>query len=356
MKKSLIALAVLGAFAGAASAQSSVTLYGVVDVNLQRTDPKAGTTTDVDATTGVNGGGLAGNRWGVRGSEDLGGGMRAIFQLEGGYNVDDGTLGQGGRLFGRQAYGGLAGNFGTVVAGRLATFSSGTGAFDKFGSLDPFRTGYGLAGFNATMSGANALRVDNAIAYLTPALGGFSAGIGHTFRANLGENAGGSSNNNNGQFMYANFSAGPLYAVLTYNRIKLGEVPGGPTTKHLQIGASYDLKFVKLSAAYAKEDDQFALATTSAQAPGSDAKAWAIGASAPFGPHRVFGSYQKRNVDSFGSTPEGDRKVWALGYEYSLSRRTTFYAAYSDVKDDGSLKTANFGGQTQTSIGLNHTF
>lgn len=357
MKKSLIALAVLGAFAGAASAQSSVTLYGIVDVNVQRTDPKAGTASDTSATTGVNGGHLAGNRWGVRGSEDLGGGMRAIFQLESGFDIDRGTLGQGGRLFGRQAYAGLAGNFGTLVAGRLAAFSSGTGAFDKFGSLDPFRTGYGIGGFQSTMSGANALRLDNTIAYLTPAIGGFSAGIGHTFRVDGAENAGGSSANNNGQIMYANFSAGPLYAVLTYNRIKVGEVAGDPTEKHLQVGASYDLKVVKLSAAYAKEDDQFSgLRTTSAQVAGSDAKAWAVGASAPFGPHRLAASYQKRDVDAFQGTPEGDRKVWTLGYEYSLSRRTTFYASYADLKDDGSLKTATSGGSKQTTVGLNHTF
>lgn len=359
MKKSLIALAVLGAFAGAASAQSSVTLYGVADVNVQRTDPKAGTVSDAPATTGVNGGHFAGNRWGIRGSEDLGGGMRAIFQLESGFALDNGTSLQGGRLFGRQAYAGLAGGFGTLVAGRLATFSSGTGSFDKFGTIDPFRTGYGIGGMQNTFSSANATRLDNTIAYLTPTMGGFSAGIGHTFRVNGGENAGGSSNNNNGQIMYANFSAGPLYVVLTYDRIKLGEITGDPTEKHLQIGAAYDLKVVRLSAGYAKEDDVFpagGLSTTPQQAAGSDATAWIIGAAAPFGPHRLAASYQKRDVDSFGTTPEGDRKVWTLGYEYSLSRRTTFYASYADLKDDGSLKTATSGGAKQITAGLFHSF
>lgn len=357
MKKSLIALAVLGAFAGAASAQSSVTLYGVVDVNVQRTDPKVGTSgVDTPATTGLNSGHLAGPRWGLRGSEDLGGGMRAIFQLEGGYSVDNGQLGQGGRLFGRQAYGGLAGGFGTLVAGRLATFSSGTGSFDKFGTIDPFRTGYGIGGMNNTFSSANALRLDNAVAYLTPTMGGFSAGIGHTFRVNGGENPNGSGNNNNGQFMYANFSAGPLYVVLTYDRFKLGEVANDPSQKHLQIGAAYDLKVVRLSAGYAKEDDVFALSTTPQQAAGSDATAWIIGAAAPFGPHRLAASYQKRDVDSFGTTPEGDRKVWQVGYEYSLSRRTTFYASYADLTDDGSLKTATSGGAKQITAGLFHSF
>lgn len=366
MKKSLIALAVLGAFAGAASAQSSVTLYGIVDVNVQRTDPKVGTSgVDTSATTGVNSGHLAGNRWGLRGSEDLGGGMRAIFQLESGYSLDNGTSLQGGRLFGRQAYAGLAGGFGTLVAGRLATFSSGTGSFDKFGTIDPFRTGYGFGGMQNTFSSANATRFDNTIAYVTPTMGGFSAGIGHTFATGGGENAGGSSNNNNGQIMYANFSAGPLYVVLTYDRIKIGvdahhpTVASDPTEKHLQIGAAYDLKVVRLSAGYAKEDDIYPLAgltTTPQQAAGSDATAWIIGVAAPFGPHRLAASYQKRDVDSFGTTPEGDRKVWTVGYEYSLSRRTTFYASYADLKDDGSLKTAASGGVKQITAGLFHSF
>jgi predicted porin len=344
MKKSLIALAVLGAFAGAASAQSAVTLYGIVDVNLQRTDPKRGTTTDVPATTGVNGGHMAGNRWGIRGSEDLGGGLSAIFQLENGFEIDRGILGQGGRLFGRQAYVGLRGGFGTVVAGRLATFSSGTGAFDRFGTLDPFRTGYGIMGVGSTFTSAAALRIDNAIAYVTPAMGGFSAGIGHTFRTDGAELPGGSGANNNGQIMYANFSAGPLYAVVTFDRLKLGELAGDPTAERLQLGAAYDLKVARLSAAFAQEEQDGA----------ADADAWMIGASMPFGAHRLAASYQKRDVDT---TPtKGERTVWGFGYEYSLSRRTTFYASYGDLKDAGSLRTPTSGGSTQITAGLNHSF
>ncbi len=105
MKKSLLALAVLSAFAGVASAQSSVTLYGIIDMNLQRNDPKAG---GAASTTGVNSGHQSGSRWGVRGSEDLGGGLSAVFTLEGGYSGDTGLQGQGA-LFGRQVWAGLRG-------------------------------------------------------------------------------------------------------------------------------------------------------------------------------------------------------------------------------------------------------
>src|SRR5512134_445851 len=99
MKKSLIALALMGAFSVAAVAQSNVTLYGILYINLQRNDPEVGS-----STTGVNSGHQSGNRWGVRGSEALGGGMSAIFTLEGGFDIDTAQLGNGGRLFGRQAW------------------------------------------------------------------------------------------------------------------------------------------------------------------------------------------------------------------------------------------------------------
>src|SRR5512134_4066319 len=89
MKKSLIALAVFGAFSGAALAQSNVTLYGILDVNYQRNDPEVG-----DSTSGINGGHQSGNRFGLRGSEALGGGWNAVFTIEGGFNIDTGTSGQ----------------------------------------------------------------------------------------------------------------------------------------------------------------------------------------------------------------------------------------------------------------------
>ncbi len=382
MKKSLLALAVLGAFAGAVSAQSSVTLYGRLDGGVGRIDPKSGNLSDVSATQGVFSGIQAGNRFGVRGSEDLGGGLRAIFQLESGFALDDGTSLQGGRLFGRQAYAGLAGGFGTVVLGRLAAFSSGTGAFDKFGDLDPFRTGVGLFGWQATMSSANSLRLDNAIAYLTPNLSGFSAGIGYTFRASGQENPGSGGNNNAGYISYLNYSAGPLYAVITYDSLKLGEINGGlpgnatdPKQEHLQIGASWDFKVVKLSAAYASEKNQWALGpagvgfaatvtgtTNSAtalqtlQGNGADATAWAVGAIVPFGAHRINASYQSRSVDATTTTAQAKRTAWALGYEYSFSRRTNAYAYYGDVSDKDAYKIGNWGGIKGYYFGLNHQF
>src|SRR5688572_1099677 len=101
MKKSLLACAILGAFTGAAFAQTSVTIYGVVDAGVERYDNDA--TDVIRLSSGIQ----SGSRLGFRGSEDLGGGLSAIFTLESGFNIDDGTMGQGGRLFGRQAFVGV---------------------------------------------------------------------------------------------------------------------------------------------------------------------------------------------------------------------------------------------------------
>src|ERR1700730_16325238 len=117
MKKTLLALAVLGAFAGAASAQTNVTVYGIVDAGVQYKNDGNPAGKTLSLQSGIQNG----SRLGFKGTEDLGGGLSAIFTFENGFNVDDGTLGQGNRLFGRQAWVGLNGGFGTVKLGRQQT-------------------------------------------------------------------------------------------------------------------------------------------------------------------------------------------------------------------------------------------
>src|SRR5512137_357767 len=228
MKKSVIALALMGAFSGAALAQSNVTMYGILDVNYmwQQQPTNTGTTAapriEQKSVSAINGGHQSGNRWGVRGSEALGNGMNAIFDLEAGFNIDTGTSGQApvgsttGRLFGRQAYAGLQGNWGAVVAGRLAAFSSGTGDFDMIGRVDPFSTGFGLANAGNTFSSMNSLRVDNTIAYVSPTFAGFKAGVGYTTRVDGAETAP-SGTNTKATLFGANWASGPFFAAVTYD-------------------------------------------------------------------------------------------------------------------------------------------
>ena len=371
MKKSLLALAVLGAFAGAASAQSSVTLYGIVDVGVQYDDFKRG---GASSRTAIDGGFQAGNRLGVRGSEALGGNLNAIFALEAGFNIDNGTSGQQGRLFGRQAWVGVDGGIGTLVGGRIPSFSSGTGAFDMFGPVDPFGTSWITAGLQSTMSAANAMRLDNSIMYRTPKFGGFQLGAGYSFAANgqaPTNELGGTGNNNRVMFTGANFAAGPFYAVVTYDVIRYANAITSEDQKMLQVGGTFDLKFLKLHAAYAAEDNVRPNNTVSlgvqsallAAGTGADADAWMVGLSAPLGAFTFLASYQERDGDAVGVGPaavEGDGTVWAVGGKYDLSRRTNLFLVYADSKGEKSLSqgiaATDSVNRKTLMTGINHRF
>jgi predicted porin len=359
MKKSLVALAVFGAFAGAASAQSSVTLYGVIDVNIQRNDPKA---SGVNETLGVNSGHQAGSRLGFRGAEDLGGGVRAIFTLENGFNPDNGTLGQSGRLFGRQAFAGLAGGFGEVVLGRIPAFGSGTGSYDMIGVGDSFGTGFGISSLASTFSTIGVtLRPNNSVLYRSPTLGGFRFGLQYSFQVLADAEAPGSGNNNKYFGAGASYTGGPVSVAITYDNIKptdAQKASGFDNQTHIQVGGAFDFKVVKLHAAYAQQKEQFAATSTllvsslTAANTGvaglsipagtaEDANSWAVGVTVPIGSGRILASYQKRdgkdvtlNSTAGPVTGDLDRKVASIAYVHDLSRRTNVYVNYADSTVD----------------------
>src|SRR5690625_2459892 len=180
MKKTLLAAALMVGFAGVAQAETSVTLYGVVDGGIGYQRVKAD---GVKATrTGLLSGVERGNRWGLRGSEDLGNGLRAIFQLESGFDIATGNQLQktdgNDRLFGREAHFGLAGDsWGQLTFGRQTTVSSLY--MPSIGS--PFGASFMQANFGATFSSVNTTRYDNMIQYQTPSFSGFQAGLGYSF-------------------------------------------------------------------------------------------------------------------------------------------------------------------------------
>ncbi len=382
MKKNLIALAIFGAFSGAALAQSNVTLYGILDVNFQYNDPDA---SGAASTRGINSGHQSGSRWGLRGVEALSPGLNAVFTIEGGYNPDLGTIGQGGRLFGRQAWAGFSGGWGTVVAGRVATFSSGTGSFDLFGNTDPFLTGFGDSGLGSTFTPSSTLRVDNGVLYASPTFGGFKFGGGYSFNGSGTEGAG-SGNNNKVVFLGANFTGGPFFAAITYDIIDVNDnsVAGSATTpatfanrsdqKMLQVGATFDLKFLKIHGGYAKEDNVYLLSDFTARPDfGADADAWMAGLTVPILGGNLLGSYQRRNGDPVGvclgglvaatgacavplTTRERDVRVWAVGFSYPFSRRTNGYINYSD-RDGQKFANNNVTvDRRQYTVGIRHLF
>ncbi|VWC58997.1 membrane protein [Burkholderia contaminans] len=174
MKKTLTALAVTATFAAPVFAQSSVTLYGVIDEGLNYTN-NVGTGHVYEMASGY----AQSSRWGLKGSEDLGGGMKAIFQLENGFDVNSGRLNQGGRMFGRQAYVGLSQTqYGTLTFGRqydsVVDYLAPTTANGNWG-------GYLLAHPFDNDNTDNSFRLDNTVKYASPNFGGFQFGGAYSF-------------------------------------------------------------------------------------------------------------------------------------------------------------------------------
>ena len=308
MKKSLLALAVLAA-SGAAMAQSSVTMFGVVDVGV-------GHVSASNKVSGVTQSGNSSSRLGFRGVEDLGGGLKAGFWLEGAISPDTGT-GAGannagpGFAFARRSTVSLAGNFGEVRLGReLAA------GYDKPSSYDPFGQ-VGLAAFQ----GFSIVRISNGVSYRTaPNLGGFFATVHYGF----GENAG---NNSAGRYigLAGGYENGPLSVTLAADQIKAGSVNNGYATtvyaddlKTWSLGASYDLGIVKPSFIYHNEksggvkQDNFMLAATAPLGPGKLVASWA--------------HYKTKGIDAKSNG-------LAVGYVYDLSKRTVVYGTYAHMSN-----------------------
>jgi predicted porin len=204
MKKSLVALATSWVAAGAASAQTSVTLYGVLDEGVTYVNNSIGADGRGHSLLALQSGVVQGSRWGLKGSEDLGGGLKAIFQLEGGFNLSDGNEAQAGRLFGRQAYVGLTSDsWGTLTLGRQydsvvdyvqpATMNGYWGAmFSHAGDID---------------NSDNGFRINNAVKYTSPSLSGLQVG---------GLYALGGDTGNSTLSAGASYTGGPLYLGVGY--------------------------------------------------------------------------------------------------------------------------------------------
>jgi predicted porin len=357
MKKTVFALAMLSAFAGgAAAAESSVTIYGIVDAGVVHED-KGAAASDAKpggAKTSLNSGLQSGSRLGFKGSEDLGGGLSAIFTLENGFNVDDGTTTQSitvpatktapaqtqSRLFGRQAWVGLSGGFGALKLGR-----QNTPMRTAVESIDPF--GIGMAGsldkyFNDNGGG---FRMDNAVNYMTPALGGFFAQAAYGF----GETAGDTSASRQVGFS-TGYADGPINALVAYHNIN-GDVATGGSNRTTLVGATYDFKVAKVNFGYEwSKADNLAGVTT------GDARDLMIGGSVPFGASAVIGSYI-RHKNQLAS--DGGYNHLAFGYTYSLSKRTNLYASLGRTSNDSaSAKNVDLAGENYSvyMFGLRHKF
>ncbi|KVL46918.1 hypothetical protein WS99_23915 [Burkholderia territorii] len=218
MNKSIIALAAVGAFSSLAHAQSSVTLYGIIDEGLSYTNNVAVAGANGNVTRGnvfaLQSGVLQGSRWGLKGTEDLGGGMKAIFQVENGFNASNGALGQGGRMFGRQAYVGLSSaNAGTVTLGRQ--YDS---VVDYLGPMTA-NGNWGGAFFSHPFDNDNtdnSFRINNSVKYTSANYGGFQFGGLYGFSNST------QFSNNRAWSVGARYSNGPFTVAAAYLDLKNG--------------------------------------------------------------------------------------------------------------------------------------
>ena len=355
MNKKLLAVAVAAALAPAfASAQTNVTMFGVIDTGL--TWAKAGN----QKVSGMDQNALASNRFGVRGSEDLGGGLRANFHLESGMSANGAASGAQNAATGtaidfstRLAYLGLAGGFGEVRMGRQYTsaFVIQTG-YDLFGTngvasalniMSAVRTSAGGAAVpagNAATAGLGAtsqVRTANAIQWLSPNWSGFTA----TAMMNFGErqNATGAERQMGGSLKYA---AKVWSIALGYNNQKDNGVAagvGGPgsTERIRQWILAGDVNFGAFKVLLGHQNLRNSGNTLNvAGAPSMRAKDWWIGGQYSAGAHTVKLQYNRRNATSTllaGSA--GDASQWGIGYIYALSKRTEAYAHYARIGNKG---------------------
>ena len=374
MKTSFLLATTLSALAvsAGAQAQSSVTLYGIVDAGVESVNhvQSTGRLTRVPSNTG-----FIPSRVGMRGKEELGGGLSAIYTLEMGFAPDTGASGQGGRLFGRQSLVGLSGDWGTLTLGRQFTMTF-------WSTLDSDILGpsiYGLGSLDNYLPNA---RADNSIAYK----GKFSdVTVGATY--SLGRdtvNAGPSPAGTNcpGESgtdaqacrewsVMAKYDSKVWGAAVAYDQLK-GRTPTSATDvvlpaglissslsdSRLFVNGYVNVANLKLGAGLIRRKNE-----GSAARPKSDL--WYLGASYPLTPALTLDGHLARL--SYKNVDNADSTILALRALYKLSKRTTLYAQAGTIRNDSLVNVsvssgapgsnpALGGSQTATMVGINHAF
>ncbi len=360
MKKTLVAIAALSAIS--AFAQSSVNLSGTVDLRLAIGNG------DSSNKTQLSNNGIASSQFRMVGVEDMGGGLKAGFHLEAGFNPDDGTgsattvnnqavgafsaisganpgvrPGTQGLTFNRRSTLSVMGGFGEVRLGR-----DYTPHFWNHTYYDPFGTnGVGSSiALSGAAGGSTTVRASNTIGYLSPNFGGFSGQIQTYFGENASNAAApAGSNAGSGTSFRLGYVQGPLNVGLAWGRTTTSV---STDTTSTNIGASYNLGVVAIMGAYMKD------ANTGA----NDVNGWVLGATAPVGSGTA--------KLSFSQTDNGNNGVGkqvAVGYNYDLSKRSTVYATLASISNSGGTafsangSTTNAGGSsTGFDLGVKHSF
>jgi len=365
MNKKLLAAALGLAFAGAAQAQSNVTLYGIADGGIRFDKTSVGT------LKSVNSGGESGTRWGLKGAEDLGGGLKAVFQFEQGFDLTDNSVVQGNiagsaasspsnstgsRFFGRTSTVGLTGDFGGVKVGR-----GYTPYFLMWDNVDPMDAG--LVGGAQNLVVGSTTRFDNGLYFDSANIYGIQFSIAEKFGKSTTDSTGTSSSTSTTQFVNGvpvvtyssssstknagnavnvglSYSNGPAYVGYSWLSVD-NAIDETHKQKSNLFAASYDLGVVKLAALYSKaktsnttKDTLNTVTIGGVVTPFStvspvDKSSYMIGLTVPVNAWKFFGEYGKiKDKIAQNAGKNDDAKFLGLGAQYNVSKRTDFYGSF----------------------------
>ncbi len=341
MKKLHAALALAGAMAGTAQAQSGVEVYGILDMGFVR---------EMGAVPGknpkgnqLNSGVQSGTRLGFKGTEDLGGGLKGLFVLETGIAADTGEFTQSNRAFARQTFVGVQGDFGTLTLGRQ--YSSHFLTLNQV--ADPFASGLagnaqnlmlppGTAGIDRTV------RMNNTVKYASPIIAGFSGEIAYGF----GEVAG---NSDAGRIITGSIGYDMKPVAVRLAHYEERNIIDTDKISSTLLAANMDFGMAKVFAAFADNDWY-----------GAESRDYLIGTTVPVGPHKFIASYIRKN--GRGLNAANDANQLGVGYTYALSKRTNLYAAYGRINNDGAAdytvgnNSAGGTGDKAFNLGVRHLF
>jgi GBP family porin len=358
MKKSLIAFALLAALSGMAYAQSSVTIYGIVDAGIVA--ERGGIASGGNK---ISSGVASPSRLGFRGTEAIGDGVSAVFVLEAGLKLDTGEIDAAGTIFNRQAYVGLSSRAGTLTLGRQYT-----PVYLVLSTVaDPFGAGLAGSAKNLLPAAGASTRTSNTILYASPKVDGFSGQLAYS----LGEQVGGGTQAGRQFGAAVAYSTADLNVHLAYNN-RDSSVAGVVATtsqigRNLLLAANYTISGVKAYAAIGRNEGVNSSTLPNSANPFGGVKPTAsldsqdllLGVAVPSGGGTVLASYIRKNDRT---KFDQDAEQWALGYLHKLSSRSTVYTAYGKIKNHrGAGYTVGNGseagsGDSAFNLGLRHAF
>lgn len=334
MKKSLIALAVAGVVSAPAfAATSNVDVYGVMNAAVSYVDDQPDSINDIQFST-------FGSRIGFKGAEDLGGGLKAIWQIESGINFEE----KNGSMSGRNSFVGLSGGFGTALIGNHDTPLKLVGrAVDLFGDT--------IGDSRNVMGGGSDTRANNVVAYITPDMSGFSIAAAYSTDLNTSGNAG-DADNSGVYNVNATYKNGPLYLGLGYGDGDGHEALG--LGAHVRAAAGFTMGALKFVGQYDMLEDD--------TAAGNDYDAWMAGAAYSMGAFTLKANYMEGEWDNSSL----ERNQFNIGADYAMSKRTKLYAVYTDGENvvlgggagsSDQIPSSVAGGDVSgLSLGMVHTF